>query len=80
MAKFVENNINNDKEYLPSAVVTDVRYETDEYGEINTYVETTPTASIFWFAPNQPITPEMASIGSKIISEMFYDNDDGEDE
>lgn len=80
MAKFVENNINDCKEYLPSSVVTGVRQEIDEYGQINTYVETTPTASIFGFAPNQPITPEMASIGSKIISEMFYDNDDEENE
>lgn len=79
MAKFVENNINNNKEYLPSSVVTGVRQEIDEYGKINTYVETTPTASIFGFATNQPITPEMASIGSKIISEMLNNNDDEED-
>lgn len=80
MAKFAENNINNNnKEYLPSAVVTGVRQEIDEYGQINTYVETTPTAPIFGFAPNQPITPEMASIGSKIISEMFNNNNDEED-
>lgn len=70
---------NNNKEYLPSAVVTDVRYEIDEYGQINTYVETIPTASIFGFSQYQPVTREMASIGSKIISEMFNNNDDEED-
>lgn len=78
MAKFIENNINNDKEYLPSAVVTGIRYETDEYGKINTYVETTPTASIFVFSPQQPVTREMANTGSKIISEIL--NNDQSDE
>lgn len=56
-----------------------VKVLNDEYGQINTYIETTPTAPIFGFAPNQPITPEMASIGSKIISEMFNNNNDEED-
>lgn len=79
MAKFVENNINDCKEYLPSSVVTGVRQEIDEYGQINTYVETTPTASIFGFSPYQPVTREMASIGSEIISEMSNNNDDEED-